>query len=98
MTKRRLTVTVDEDVLAAVEAAVAEGTAESASGWVNSALRDRVLHEQRLRALDEAIADYEAEFGEITDSEMKAAQREARERALIVRGRHGISRHGRRSA
>ena len=39
-----------------------------------------------MRALDEFIADYEAEHGEITEQEMAAAARRARERAVVVRG------------
>jgi len=43
-------------------------------------------------ALDEFIAGYEAEHGEITDDEMAAAVRGARERAIVVRGDPGGAR------
>jgi hypothetical protein len=39
-----------------------------------------------MQALDEFIADYEAEHGVITEQEMTAAARRARERAVVVRG------------
>jgi hypothetical protein len=70
--KRRLSVTVDAELVEASQAAVAVGSAESVSAWVN--------------ALDEFLAGYEAEHGEITDDEMAAAVRRARERAVVVRG------------
>jgi len=51
---------------------------------VNDALRLKVEHERRLRGIDDFIAAYEAEYGEITDEEMDAAYRAAR--AIVVRG------------
>lgn len=39
-------------------------------------------HDRLLRALDDFIADYETEHGEITEDEMAAAMRRARERAI----------------
>ncbi len=89
MTKRkeRLTVTVDPDLVVAGNKAVAEGRADSLSGWVNGALLDWAARDRRLEALAGAIADYEAEFGEITDAEMAAVQRADRETAVVVRGR-----------
>lgn len=84
--KSRLSVTVDADLIAAVHAAVARGDAESMSAWVNDALRLKVDHDRRLRGIDDFIAAYEAEHGEITDEEMEAAVRSMRERAIVVRG------------
>jgi hypothetical protein len=52
--------------------AVAAGQAESVSGWVNDALRLKADHDRRLRALDEFLASYEAEHGEISEEEMCA--------------------------
>ena len=49
--KSRLSATVDTDVLAAVQAAVAAGEAESVSAYVNDALRLKAEHDRRLRAL-----------------------------------------------
>jgi hypothetical protein len=85
--KERLTVTVDPDLIVAGNKAVAEGRADSLSGWVNEALVERAARDRRLEALAGAIADYEAEFGEITAEEMAAVQRADRETAVVVRGR-----------
>jgi hypothetical protein len=84
--KRRLSATVDAELVEASHAAVEAGAAESVSAWVNDALRLKVEHDRRMQALDEFIADYEAQHGEITEQEMTAAARRARERAVIVRG------------
>jgi len=86
MTKSRLSVTVDADLIAAVQAAVAVGAAESTSAWVSDALRLKLDHDRRLRGIDDFIAAYEAEHGEITEEEMDAAVRSMRERAIVVRG------------
>ena len=67
MTQReRLSATVEAELLAAGRAAVAEGRAESLSAWVNNALRRQAEHDRRMQALDEFLAAYEAEHGEIT--------------------------------
>lgn len=86
MTNReRLSATVEAEVLAAGRAAVAEGRAESLSAWVNEALQRQAAHDRRMAALDEFLAEYEAEHGEITDEEIRAAQRRSRSRAVVVR-------------
>ena len=84
--KARLSATVDADLIAASQAAVAAGEAESVSAWVNDALRLKVEHDRRLRGIDDYIAAHEAEYGEITHEEMDAAYRAARARAIVVRG------------
>jgi Arc/MetJ-type ribon-helix-helix transcriptional regulator len=84
--KSRLSVTVDADLIAAAHAAVAAGAAESMSAWVSDALRLKLDHDRRLRGIGDFIAAYEAEHGEITEEEMEAAVRRARERAIVVRG------------
>jgi hypothetical protein len=84
--KSRLSVTVDEDLIEAGQAAVAVGEAESISGWVNDALRQKVDHERKLRGLDEFIKAFEAEYGEITDEELDAAYRAGKARAIVIRG------------
>ena len=68
--KRRLSLTVDSDLVEAAHAAVAAGRAESVSAWVNDALRLKVAHDRRLLALDDFIASYEAEHGKITEDEL----------------------------
>lgn len=84
--KRRLSVSVDADLVEAGQATVSAGDADSLSGWVNLALRRQVEHDRRLRGIDEFIRSFEAEQGEITDAEMEAATRDMRERATVVRG------------
>jgi metal-responsive CopG/Arc/MetJ family transcriptional regulator len=86
MTKSRLSVTVDADLVAAVHAAAAAGAADSISAWVSDALRLKLDHDRRLRGIGDFIAAYEAEHGEITEEEMEAAVRSMRERAIVVRG------------
>lgn len=85
--KERLTVTVDPELVEAGGRAVAAGLAPSLSAWVNEALIVRAARDQRLEALSEAIAHYEADHGEITSAEMAAQERSDRETALVVRGR-----------
>jgi Arc/MetJ-type ribon-helix-helix transcriptional regulator len=86
-TKERLSASVDAELIAAAQEAVAGGRAESVSAWVNEALRLKADEDRRLAALDEFIADFEAGHGEITESEMRDAARKARASAVVVRGR-----------
>ena len=81
MTKRRITVTIDEDLLEAAGAAVSAGDASSVSAWINEALADKCEQRRRLEALGEAIADYEAEFGKITLEQVEQRRRLDREEA-----------------
>jgi len=76
---------VEAGLLAAGRAAVAEGRAESLSAWVNDALRRQADHDRRMQALDEFLAAYEAEHGEITEDEIREAERRSRSRAVVVR-------------
>lgn len=85
--KLRLTVTVDPALVEAGNRAVARGDAESLSGWVSTALADKVRRDQRLEQLAAAITDYENEFGAITAEEVAAQQRTDRGDAEVVRGR-----------
>jgi hypothetical protein len=92
--KERLSASVDTDLVAAAQEAVAQGRADSVSAWVNEALRLKVAHDRRLRALDEFVAAFEAEHGEITEAEMGDAARRARGRAVVVRGEPDPERKG----
>lgn len=83
--KERLTVTVDPHLVQAGHAAVAAGTSESLSAWVNLALAERADKERRLRALGDAIAAYEDEFGVLTPDELAAQARSDRVTARVVR-------------
>jgi hypothetical protein len=94
--KERLTVTVDPELVEAGAQAVAAGHAESLSAWVNLALAERAAKERRLRAMDEAIAAYEAEFGEIRPEELAARARADREAARVIRGPRRARRSKRR--
>lgn len=84
--KRRLSVSVDMDLVEAGKVTVSAGEAASLSGWVNDALRRQVEHERRLRGIDEFIRAFEAEHGEITETEMDEVARDMRARATVVRG------------
>ncbi|WP_428120324.1 hypothetical protein [Candidatus Poriferisodalis sp.] len=87
MTKRRITVTVDEDLIEAASDAVSDGDASSVSAWVNEAMAAKREEQRLLDALDEALADYESEFGPITDEQVEEARRLASQRAIRVRAR-----------
>jgi len=84
--KERLSVTVDPELVAAGRAAVAAGERPTLSAWVGEALRRQVEHDERLRAMDEFIAAYEAEFGPVTEERIAEAQRWADERTIHVQG------------
>jgi hypothetical protein len=85
MSKERLTVTVDSELIEAASQAVTEGRVASVSGWVNLALAERAAKERRLRTLAEAVAGYEQEFGEITAAELAVQERTDRRSAIAVR-------------
>jgi hypothetical protein len=86
MGKHRLSASVDTNLIAAAERAVAEGRAENVSAWVNAAMQLQVEHDVRMRALGDFVAAYESKHGPITEAEMATARRRARARAVIVRG------------
>jgi len=83
--KQRLSASVDAELMAVAQQAVARGRAESMSAWVNDALRLKAAHDRRLAALDEFLAAYEAKHGEITDREIEEAVHRTRARAVVVR-------------
>jgi glycerol dehydrogenase-like iron-containing ADH family enzyme len=85
--KQRLTVTVDPELVEAGNRAVASGAADSLSAWVSTALTEKARRDAQLTQLRQAIADYEAEFGEITAEEIASQRRADREDAVVVRGR-----------
>jgi len=85
--KQRLTVTVDPELVEAANRAVEAGEAESLSGWVSTAMSEKARRDEKLEHLRVAIADYEAEFGEITAGELAAQQRADRADAVVVRRR-----------
>jgi hypothetical protein len=87
MSKERLTVTVDSELIEAATQAVTEGRVASLSGWVNLALAERAAKERRLRAPADAVAAYEHEFGEMTPAELAGQERADRRNAIAVRPR-----------
>ena len=87
MSKERLTVTVDSELVEAANQAVADGRVASLSGWVNLALAERAAKERRLWTLAAAVAAYEHEFGEITPAELAVQERADRRSAFTVRPR-----------
>lgn len=80
-----MTVTVDRSLVEAANEAVASGRASSLSTWVNAALAERAAKERHLRAMAEAVAEYEAEFGAISAAELIAQQRDDRRTSIVVR-------------
>lgn len=87
MKKRRVTVTIDEDLSNEASAAVASGRAESLSAWVNGAMAERAARERHLAVLAELVASYEAEHGEITVDELAEQAQADRDDAAAVRAR-----------
>ena len=85
MRKRRVTVTVDEDLLEEANAAVGEGRARSVSEWVAGAMAERRVREQRLTVLSELIRDYEVSHGVITEDEMAEQAQRDRDAAAVAR-------------
>jgi hypothetical protein len=83
--KRRLSASVDANLLAAATAAAKRGQAATLSAWVNDAMRLKVEHDQRLQALEAFVGAFEREHGEITADEIASATRRASSRAVVVR-------------
>jgi Arc/MetJ-type ribon-helix-helix transcriptional regulator len=84
--KQRLSASVDAELVAVGQRAVASGRAANLSAWVNEALKLKCEHDRRLAALAELIADFESEHGEISATEITAATRRARARSRPARG------------
>lgn len=85
MRRRRVTVTVDDDLLEAAHEAVVEGQAQSMSAWIGEAMALRQRRDQSLAALGRSIAAYEAEHGLITDEELSDQARADRDSAVTAR-------------
>ena len=87
MSKSRVTITVDGELLGAAADAVAAGAAESVSAWIGRAMAERLETERRLASLASLVADYEAEHGEITEAELAEQDELDRDAAAAVRVR-----------
>lgn len=93
MSKRRVTVTVDEVLLEAAAEAVAEGKAVSVSAWVNDAMTAHSERERKRAGLRKLLDEYQAEFGTFTDEELEESERLAKESAASNRTRYDASKH-----
>lgn len=81
MSKDRISVTVDPDLVAAAEQAVADGRARSVSAYVNDALRDKQRRQERARgALTAMVREHE-----LADPEAYQASRARAERLVAAR-------------
>lgn len=85
--KRRLSASIDEELLAAAERAVAEGRAPSVSALVEEALARRIEEDRREVASQELIDWMDAEWGPMSDEERAAA--DAAIEANTIRYRKG---------
>ena len=85
MQKRRVTITVDADIVEEATRAVEEGRAASVSAWIGEAMVARQADDRRLEALGELIAEYEAVQGAITDEELAQQAQADRDSAALVR-------------
>ena len=94
--KERLSASVDTHLIEAAESAVAAGRAPTLSAWISEAMRRQIDHDRRMEALDEFLSAYESEHGVITEGEIAEAERWARERAVVVRGREHAKRNAQR--
>lgn len=77
--------TVDPELIDAGRRAVESGEAESVSGWVSTALEEKVRRDHKLRLLAAVVVDFEREFGEITGEEIAEQQHADRQDATVVR-------------
>jgi hypothetical protein len=94
-TKRRLSASVDAELLAAAETAARRGEVANMSAWVQDAMRLKIEHDRGLAELAGVIADFETEHGAITKEEIEKSVRAARSRSVSVRGaRAGEARAG----
>ncbi|CAN5721507.1 MAG: type II toxin-antitoxin system CcdA family antitoxin [Iamia sp.] len=65
-TKRKISVSIDEELVAELEA-----SDEPVSAQVNSALRDQLAHRRRQRLLREWLDQMEAEDGPLDETEVQ---------------------------
>lgn len=88
MQKRRVTVTVDEELLQEAGTAVSERRSRSVSEWIGEAMAQRRDRDQRLAVLRRLVSEYEAEHGVISDDEI--AEQAQRDRAAATNQRIDI--------
>ena len=85
MPKERITITVEIDLLNQAQSAVQAGICRSLSEWIGEAMAERLAHDARLAAMDELIADFEAEYGPITDEEIAEQRQRDRDASAVLR-------------
>jgi hypothetical protein len=90
MTKTKIAVTVDTDVLRRAKRAVKSGQAPSLSAFVNNAIREKVVDEDLMQMLDEML--------ERTGGPLTPAERRDAERSLYGRNRGRRRKRARRAA
>lgn len=78
---------IDSTLLDQAREIVDRGGSESISALVNDAVRERLAHEARLAALDELLADYEAEHGAFADEELAERAQRDRDAAAATRAK-----------
>ncbi|MBJ7471635.1 MAG: ribbon-helix-helix protein, CopG family [Solirubrobacteraceae bacterium] len=92
--KRRLSASIDEELLAAAERAVAEGRAPSVSALVEEALAERMAQVRRLEAAEELFAWIDREWGPMTEAERQAADVSISANTIQVRPDRGAPADG----
>lgn len=82
MTKRRISVSIDAELLAAAETTARRRRPANLSAWMSEAIQRQLEHEHRMEALDGFLAEFEKKFGAISSKDIAEASRWARSRAL----------------
>lgn len=83
--KRRLSASIDEDLLAAAERAVAEGRAPSVSALVEEALAWRIEEDRREVARQDLLTWMHDEWGPLSDEERADADQKLEANVIRVR-------------
>ncbi|MCY4035997.1 MAG: hypothetical protein OXF64_00880 [bacterium] len=84
MTKERVTITVEVDLLNHAQSAVRAGVCRSVSEWIGKAMEEQLAKDARLAAMDELIAEFEAEGGPFTDEEIAEQMQRDREASAAL--------------
>ncbi|MYE73248.1 MAG: hypothetical protein F4240_08185 [Acidimicrobiia bacterium] len=85
MPKERITITVELDLLNHAKSAVQAGVCRSVSEWISQAMAEQLARDDRLVALDELIAEFEALHGPVTDEDIAEQRQRDREAAAYWR-------------
>lgn len=74
--KRRLSASIDEELLDAAEAAVRDGRAPSVSALVEEAITRQLEHTKRMQAMEHYVEAFEEEYGAFEPGEAERLSRE----------------------